>query len=101
MDSQEDLDKFAAAVAQATEARDLRERIIEEVLRKRKKAGDIYCTSMDSQEDVDRCGAATSRLEEALGLQQRIIEEILRKRAESGDTNRFGPWSSPSPIIRF
>ena len=101
MDKQEDLDRFAAATTQAIEARDLRQRIIDEILRKREKAGDIYCTSMDSQEDLDKLGAATTQLTEATGLQQRIIEEIVRKREEAGDTNRTGPWTIPGPILRF
>jgi hypothetical protein len=101
MDSQEDLDRLAASYTQLNEVVALRERCMQELLRKRVEAGDIYCTSMDKQEDIDRVVAATTQVTEATALGQRIIEEILRKREESGDTNRTGPWSSPSPILRF
>jgi hypothetical protein len=99
MDSQEDLDRFAAAATQLTEARVLYQRIIDEILGKREESGDINCTSKDRQEDLDRLEAATTQLTEALELQHRILEEIVRKREEAGDTNRA--WPTAGPVIRF
>jgi hypothetical protein len=108
MDSQEDLDRLAAVYAQLNEAVALRERCMEDLLRKREEPGDNKRAGsfpeeapVDKQEDIDRVIAATTQVTEATALGQRIIEEILRKRAEAGDTNRTWPWTAPSPMLRF
>jgi hypothetical protein len=108
MDSQEDLDKLADVYTQLNAAVALRERCMEELVSKREKPEDNNRAEplsgkepVDKQEDVDRVVAATTQVIEATTLAQRIIEDILRKREEAGDTDRTGPWTTPSRMLRF
>jgi hypothetical protein len=108
MDSQEDLDRLAAIYTQLNAAVALRERCMEELLSKREKPEDNNRTGplsgkapIDKQEDIDRVVVATAQVIEATTSAERIIEEILRKREEAGDHDRTGPWTTPSPILRF